>query len=286
MNIPLLEAFTVVVREGSALRAADSLGCTQSNVTARIRQLETTLGVELFDRHGKRLIINEAGRILLPFCEQILALVKQAEYAVTRRAEPHALRLGAMESTAATRLPGVISAFRKQYPDTSLTVQIGNEPLLIEAMQQGKLEAALTASLVHRKGFHYEAAFTEKMVLVSANDTSTQAMLPGCDITLLAFASGCPYRTLAEEWLRDKNIVVKQTLSFSSFGAIISGVVAGMGLAVLPENVVAESLRQRELSSLVPEGVANVTTWLVTPDVNSTSPVIEHFRAVLQPTAS
>lgn len=286
MNIPLLEAFTVVVREGSALRAADSLGCTQSNVTARIRQLETTLGVELFDRHGKRLIINEAGRILLPFCEQILALVKQAEYAVTRRAEPHVLRLGAMESTAATRLPGVISTFRKQYPDTSLTVQIGNEPLLMEAMQQGKLEAALTASLVQRKGFHYEAAFTEKMVLVGANDTITQAILPGGDITLLAFASGCPYRTLAEEWLRDKNIVVKQTLSFSSFGAIISGVVAGMGLAVLPENVVAESLRQQELSSLVPEGVANVTTWLVTPDVNSTSPVIEHFRAVLQPTAS
>lgn len=281
MNIPLLEAFTVVVREGSALRAADSLGCTQSNVTARIRQLETTLGVELFDRHGKRLIINEAGRILLPFCEQILALVKQAEYAVTQRAEPRVLRLGAMESTAATRLPGVISAFRKQYPDTSLTVQIGNEPLLIEAMQQGKLEAALTASLVHRKGFHYEAAFTEKMVLVSANDTSTQAMLTGCDITLLAFASGCPYRTLAEEWLRDKNIVVKQTLSFSSFGAIISGVVAGMGLAVLPENVVAESLRQHELISLVPDGVANVTTWLVTPNELVDVPLIEQLRSVL-----
>ncbi|HCA3579211.1 TPA: LysR family transcriptional regulator [Salmonella enterica subsp. enterica serovar Ball] len=281
MNIPLLEAFSVVVREGSALRAAETLGCTQSNVTARIRQLETSLGVELFDRHGKRLILNEAGKILLPFCEQILSLVRQAEYAVTRRAEPHVLRLGAMESTAATRLPGVISTFKRHYPDASLTVQIGNEPMLMEAMQQGKLEAALTACLVQRKGFHYEAAFTEKMVLVGENDASKQTIQRGSDITLLAFASGCPYRTLAEEWLREKNIVVKQTLSFSSFGAIISGVVAGMGLAILPENVVAESLRQQELSSLIPEGVANVTTWLVTPDEAVNTPLIEHFRSVL-----
>lgn len=284
MNIPLLETFVIVVREGSALRAADTLGCTQSNVTARIRQLETYLDVELFDRHGKRLIINEAGKRLLPFCEQILTLVKQAEHAVTRRIEPAVLRLGAMESTAATHLPKVISTFRKQWPDVLLSVQIGNEPVLIEAMQQGKLEAALTASLVQRKGFHYEAAFTEKMVLVGANDACKQELHPGNNITLLAFASGCPYRTLAEEWFRKQNIVLEQTLSFSSFGAIVSGVVAGMGLAILPENVVPELLHQHELISLVPEGVANVTTWLVTPDETSASPVIEHFRSVLQPT--
>ncbi|WP_137962755.1 LysR family transcriptional regulator, partial [Burkholderia sp. 4M9327G5] len=82
MNIPLLETFRAVVQEGSALRAAERLGCTQSNVTARLRQLEASLDAPLFDRHGKRLVLNDAGRRLIPYCDRILRLVDEATQVV------------------------------------------------------------------------------------------------------------------------------------------------------------------------------------------------------------
>src|ERR1700744_6343809 len=122
MDLILLDTFRTVVHEGSATRAAERLGCTQSNVTARVRLLEEELGAAVFERQGKRLVLNDAGRRLLPFCDQLLDLIGKAKEAVLHDCETRSLRIGSMESTAASRLPRALSRMKRNAPKLSVSV--------------------------------------------------------------------------------------------------------------------------------------------------------------------
>src|SRR5262245_52664579 len=109
MDLSDLRIFTAVVREGGITRAAEKLNRVQSNITTRIRQLEDELDVALFVREGKRLHLAPAGQLLLGYADRLLALADEARSAV-RDPHPRGLfRLGAMESTAAVRLPKAIN---------------------------------------------------------------------------------------------------------------------------------------------------------------------------------
>ena len=109
-----------MAREGGVTRAAERLHRVQSNVTTRVRQLEDDLGVQLFIRSGKRLHLAPAGQVLLGYADRLLDLAQEARGAV-QDAKPRGLfRLGAMESTAAVRLPAPLSDYHLRYPEVTL----------------------------------------------------------------------------------------------------------------------------------------------------------------------
>ena len=86
-------------------------------MTTRVRQLEDDLGVQLFIRSGKRLHLAPAGQVLLGYADRLLDLAQEARGAV-QDAKPRGLfRLGAMESTAAVRLPAPLSDYHLRYPE-------------------------------------------------------------------------------------------------------------------------------------------------------------------------
>lgn len=117
MDLAALAIFRAVVHENGVTRAAAKLNRVQSNVTTRIKQLEEELGAPLFVRDGRRLVLTPAGETLLPYAERLLALADEARHAV-REDRPHGrLRLGAMESTAASRLPPVLARYHQTWPD-------------------------------------------------------------------------------------------------------------------------------------------------------------------------
>jgi len=133
------------VREGGVTRAAQRLHRVQSNVTTRIRQLEDDLGVGLFLRQGKRMQLAPAGRALLDYAEQILTLSERARAAVQDRAPRGLFRLGAMESTAAVRLPRPLAAYSRRYSDVRLELRTGNPTQLATAILSDEIDAALVA---------------------------------------------------------------------------------------------------------------------------------------------
>ncbi|WP_175760821.1 LysR family transcriptional regulator [Burkholderia ambifaria] len=281
MNIPLLETFRAVVQEGSALRAAERLGCTQSNVTARLRQLEESLDAPLFDRHGKRLVLNDAGRRLIPYCDRILRLVDEATQVVRETPIARSFRLGSMESTAATRLPALAAALKERDPALDLVVQIGSEPELADALLRGRIDAALTARALVRPGLRYEPAFAEDMVLVSAAALTRRQLLADNTVRLLAFHEGCPYRSIAEHWLKARGFAIESVSSFGTFGAILGCVAAGMGVAILPKRITTEHVARKDLRAYAFDDLGSVTTYLVTPDDAPVLPELDALRAVL-----
>ncbi|HEX2351547.1 MAG TPA: LysR family transcriptional regulator, partial [Xanthobacteraceae bacterium] len=105
MDLTDLHIFRSVVQAGGVTRAAEKLNRVQSNVTTRVRQLETDLGVELFVREGKRLHLSSAGKLLLDYADRLIDLAQEAREAVHDAKPRGLLRLGTGESTAAMRLP-------------------------------------------------------------------------------------------------------------------------------------------------------------------------------------
>ena len=138
MELTELKIFKAVAEQGGILRAASTLNRVQSNVTTRVKQLEARLGTRLFSREGRRLVLTAEGKVLLGYAERLLQLSSEAQAAVKGRAPHGALKLGALESTAATRLPPVLARFHKAHPAVRLELLHARGDVGLHAIERAR----------------------------------------------------------------------------------------------------------------------------------------------------
>ncbi|HBV38141.1 MAG TPA: LysR family transcriptional regulator, partial [Erwinia sp.] len=120
MDLTQLEVFRAIAEEGSVTAAAGKLHRVPSNISTRLRQLEDELGTVLFSREKLRLHITDAGRTLLDYANRILALTEEARLSVSSQHPAGVFTLGAIESTAAVRLPPLIARYHQTWPEVEL----------------------------------------------------------------------------------------------------------------------------------------------------------------------
>lgn len=266
MDLAALRIFKAVVQEGSVTRAAAQLHCVQSNVSARLTQLEEKLGQPLFHRTGRRLVITPQGVQLLGYTERLLQLADEAQAAIQGDGEPAGkLRIGSMETTAAARLPLILAAFHRRYPAVDLLLETGPTDHLVQAVLEHRLDAALVAAPVRQPELAQVAVFEEELSLIT--DRAHGAIATANDVeksTLLVFRSGCSYRRRLERWFANAGITPARIVEFGTFEAIIGCVAAGMGVSLMPQAIV----QQRGLAKTIrchalPASIAKVKTHLV-----------------------
>ncbi len=238
MDLADLHIFRSVVQAGGVTRAAEKLNRVQSNVTTRVRQLETDLGVELFIRNGKKLHLSPAGTLLLDYADRLLGLAQEAREAVHDATPRGLLRLGTGESTAAMRLPVPMNEYLGRYPDVTLELRTGNTKTLTTAVLAGDLDAALAAEPVAEAPFEKVPIYDEEMVIVAAvNHPPIKSPRDARTRTVLAFESGCAYRQRLEDWFAHHGQMPDRIVEISSYHAMLGCAVAGMGISLLPRNV-------------------------------------------------
>jgi len=266
MELSSLRIFKTVAEEGGVTQAAARLNRVQSNVSARLTQLEESLGVSLFHRSGRRMLITEDGARLLAYTERLLQLADEAQEAMRGDRQPSGqLRIGSMETTAAARLPLVLGQFHRQYPQVDLLLDTGPTDYLLQAVLNHKVDVALVAAPIERPELVQLPVFDEELVLLT--DSLHGPVTSPADVakrTLLGFRSGCSYRRRLERWFAEGGVSPARIAEFGTFEAIIGCVAAGMGVAMMPKEV----LKQRELAKSVrvhalADDVARVQTMLV-----------------------
>ncbi|QYE79100.1 LysR family transcriptional regulator NmoR [Pseudomonas aeruginosa] len=279
MDLSSLEIFRAVAREASVTRAAQQLQRAQSNVTTRIRQLEEDLGVELFLRDGKRMSLTERGSEFLAYAEQLLALADEARQSM-HPAEPGGhLRLGSMESTAASRLPALLATYHKACPRVALEVSTGTSRALFDGVRARRLDCALVAARpgwageLDGSGLRGEPLFREELLMIlPAEHPPVHDVAEVRLRTLAGFARGCTYRQLAEDSLGTP-LTVQEV---GSYHAILACVAAGACVGVLPRSVL-QLLGTPPLRSLP---LTEVDTWLVWREGYATA-AFERWRGLL-----
>lgn len=264
MDLAQLKIFQTVVREGGITKAATKLHRVQSNVTTRIRQLEEELDVQLFIREGRRIHIAPAGRVLLDYAERILALTDEARDAVRDRRPRGLFKLGAMESTAAVRLPGPLTDYHYRHPEVVLQLRTGNPQQLATAVLADEIDAALVAEPIADAPFEKALAFEEELVLVAAADHPP--ITPDSDppSTIIVFENGCPHRKRLEDWYAKRGCMPEQAVQLSSYHAMLGCVVVGMGIALLPRSVLTTFPEHKRISvHPLPTGEDTAETVLI-----------------------
>lgn len=265
MELSDLVIFRAVVDAGGITRAAQSLHRVQSNVTTRIRQLEEKLEVDLFVRSGKKLQLSPAGHTLLPYANRLLALADEAKQALHDDAPRGPFALGAMESTAAVRLPAPLSRFVRDYPALKLTLKTGNPQQLAAALVAGRLDAALVSGPLPEGRFEKERIFTEELVIVaSAGHPPVRGKSSQLPPVIVTFESGCPHRARLENWYAQRNSSPGQVIEISSYHAMLGCVVVGMGISLVPRSVLATFPERKRLSvHALPKGEDMAHTDLI-----------------------
>ena len=240
MDFVALEIFCAVAAEGSVTRAAQRLQRVQSNVTTRVRQLEDAVGCALFLREGKRIALTPEGQTLLAYAQRLLALAEEARQALQPSQPQGRLRLGAMESTAASRLPGPLARFHGQWPGVALELSTGASQGLLDRLRAHTLDAVLIAwppGQPSDPALDAVPVFCEELLLALPADhppiSGPQDVQPG---TLAAFERGCSYRHIAQQWLAARTPPL-QWLELGSYHAILACVAAGNCVGVVPRSV-------------------------------------------------
>lgn len=286
MDLAALEIFRAVAQEGSVTRAAERLGRVQSNVTTRVQQLEEQLGATLFLREGKRMVPTPAGESLRGYADRLLALAEEARQSVHPGQPSGRLRLGAMESTAAARLPQPLAQLHAQWPGLVLELSTAPSRQLVEQVLAHRIDCALVAwpppGVDADAPVERTAVFTETLLLALPADHPPVRTPQDLQLdTLAAFSSGCSYRRMGESFLQQKTGSPPRVLELASYHAILACVAAGRCAGVVPQAVI-DLMREPPALRWVP--LTSCDTVLVRRR-GYQSPALEALLAALQASA-
>lgn len=265
MDLTALAIFKAVVDQGGVNKAAAVLHRVPSSVTARIRQLEEQLGAQLFLRDGRRLVLSAEGKVLLSYAQELLRLSSEARAAVSSGRPQGMLRLGSLESTAAARLPPILSKYHALYPDVEVGLVTGTSGALVNRLHAQEVEAALVAEPFNMSGLESQVAFVEEIVLITPKDHQpVRRARDIANLTVIAFAEGCSYRRRLEGWLGADKVQPQKVLEFQSYHAIVACVAAGSGIAAVPRSVLDITPASREVGvTALPATTSKARTRLV-----------------------
>lgn len=161
-----LEIFAAIARHGSISAAAAELAMSQSAASTALIELERRYDRPLFDRAGKRLRINETGRLLLPAALELLSRALEIDALLVGRTGPGHLRLGATQTIGNYVAPHLIETYSQRHPGCRLTLEIGNTEEIASKIADFSLDLALVEGEIAHPDLLVEDWLEDELVLI------------------------------------------------------------------------------------------------------------------------
>lgn len=290
MHITLrqLAVFTEVLKSGSTTQASQVLALSQSAVSAALADLEGQLGVQLFDRVGKRLVLNEHGRLLYP---KALALLEQAgEIEQLFRHDGGALRIAASSTIGNYMLPAMMARYRQDFPATPLELNVGNSQDVISAVADFRVDLGLIEGPCHMPELVTQPWLEDELVVFAAPDNPLTRQL----LTLTALAEapwilrerGSGTREVLDHLLLAHLPHFQLVMELGNSEAIKHAVRHGIGISCLSRRVIAEQLTSGALVALsVPLPPMIRTLYLIHHRQKHISNALQRFLSYCLPPA-
>jgi len=281
-----LRVLTSVARHLSFVRAAEELHLTPPAVSMQIKELESEVGLPLFDRSPRAVSLTMVGEYVLAHTQRVLAAMRDTEDMVARF---RGLKSGpldvAMVSTAKYFLPRLLAKFRDEHPGIDIRLQVcNNRDQIVRLMQEGAVELAIMGRPPKGWPTRAEPFAMHPHVLVTAVDHRfvhleevPAAALSGESFIVREPGSGT--RAALDEYLHAHHVTTRVAMQMSSNEAIKQAVMSGMGVALLSLHTVGLELEYGLIATPNVEGLPVMRRWHVVNNLAKTlSPAAEAFR--------
>lgn len=294
MNLELrqLRYFVAVAEENHFGRAATRLHMTQPPLSQTIQSLESTLGVALFARNGRGIVLTPAGQALLPEARRILQQAGALPDLVQRAAsgESGLLSLSFVSTADYSVLPPLLREFRERYPQVRIDLREATTDIQLDDLMHGRIDAGLVIPPLQdkeRAELDYRIVLSEPLVLAVPQDMKR---LRGDDPVSLQSIADMPLiifpRRIAPAFhdailscFRDAGLTPRIGQEAIQMQTIVGLVSAGMGLALVPQsvsNLKRPGVRYKLLSGKTPM-VETGLAWRR----DNISPVLHRFLELL-----
>ena len=253
MNLQYLRVFLKVAEHEHITHASEELILSQPAVTKTIQHLEQEVGLELIERHGRRIVLTHAGRVLQGYARRLFAFEREMEDALgaLRDVDAGEITLAASTTTGVYLLPPIVARFHARYPQVSLRMSILNSSEIIEQTLDWNLDIGLVEgeAATLPGGLKVEVFAHDNLVLIVAPShrwskvpsLSPESLREGA---LLLREQGSGIREVIEHALSQHGVQVRPLLTVPDNEAIKQMVMSGLGAAIVSALAV-----QRELVS-------------------------------------
>jgi DNA-binding transcriptional LysR family regulator len=280
-----LRVFNEVARQLSFVRAAENLHLTPPAVTMQIKELESQVGMPLFDRSGKKVSLTTTGEYMVVYARKILALLKDAEDASARlqRAEIGLLTVG-MVSTAKYFMMRMLSDFRERHAGVDIRVCTGNREQLVKMLQNNEVDIAVMGQPPTELQTRTEPFAAHPLVFVAASDHPLvqREQLTADDLRPYEFIvreQGSGTRVAMQKFFTDHRVEPRLQMQVNSNETLKQAVMAGLGLGFVSLHTIGSELDHGQIAILEVQSTPVFRVWNMVHTLSKVlSPAAEAFR--------
>ena len=258
MDIDALQAFVAVAENQSFSQAAEHLFLTQPAISKRIASLESELDTRLFDRIGRKVELTESGYSLLPRARRILLDIEDSRRAISNLSGNIGgkLSIGTSHHIGLHRLPPVLRAFTRQYPEVELDLHFMDSEEACRAVEHGDLELGIvTLPLITPEDLHARYVWPDPLAVVVEKN---HPLAKQSKVTLAVLADepailpthGTYTREIIEKTIEPEKLHLNIRLATNYLETIKMMVSIGLGWSVLPCSMLNEDLSTLKVDGL------------------------------------
>jgi DNA-binding transcriptional LysR family regulator len=257
MEIRHLQTFITIVELEGFTKAAEHLGYAQSTITSHIQILENELGESLFDRLGKKIVLTNVGKELVPYAKQMLYVYKEIKNIKSEQKGVYGdLIIGAGESLTIYRLGKILKEYKKSFPNVNIILKDSICSNLRSKLHSGEVDIIITIEpKIMDTDLVVKNLKDECMVIIGAPDADLEFLSTNFESevareSIIFSEKGCSFRIAFENYLKQKKIKYVNPLEFSSIEAIKKCVMNGLGISFLPFYTVRNEIKEGSLKMI------------------------------------
>jgi len=281
-----LRVFAEVARKLSFVRAAESLHLTPPAVTMQVKELESHVGLALFERQGKQVALTTAGEYFLVYAKRLIGTLKDADDAMARfkKLETGVLSIG-LVSTAKYFVPHLLARFREEHPGVDVQLQVSaNRAQLVAMLYANEVDLAVMGRPPKEMATRTEAFAAHPLVFVCPPEhplahmerPAVEAMAP---YPFLVRESESGTRHAMDTFFREHRFEPRIAMEMSSNETIKQAVMAGMGISFVSLHTIGLEVRSGLLHIVDVAGTPVMRSWNVVHLLSKVlSPAAEAFR--------
>jgi DNA-binding transcriptional LysR family regulator len=262
MEVRSLEVFLSVAKHLNFTRAGEEVNLSQPSVSVRIRQLETELGVKLFEQLGKRVTLTEAGSLLIPHAHRVIGAIEDATHAIDelQGLERGSLRIGASTTPGMYLIPKTIANFKARYPKIEIQLGIKDTRQVEDGVVRNEFDFGFVGG--HLAGDEVDAQpwLTDQLVLVVApgHALGRKKSVKLEDLRKEKFIlrePGSATRATITSHLQRSNLTVEPIMEMENPESVKKAVQSGLGIAFISLFAVETELKAKSLVAVVVRGI-------------------------------